>query len=164
MPPLPHFHGVATAVANAASAAEIFTALDEGLGAAIGHILFTALLYHGEAEGTERFYSSNPDAYPVGGRKPPNPSFWTQHLFVERKPYIGYNADDIRKVFFDHELIISLGCEAMLNLPVSHEGRLLGTLNLSNEAGWFDENDIPTGLIFAALAVPAFLKIGDAEA
>ena len=153
--PLPHLHAVATAETDR------FAVLAEGLGATIGHRLFTALRYHCGSGETERFYSSNPDAYPVGGRKPPNPTFWTQHLFVERKPYIGYDADDIRAVFFDHELIASLGCESILNLPVCHKGLVIGTLNLLHGAGWYDEGDIALGQVFAALALPAFLSLDD---
>ena len=159
--PLPHFQAVAAATAQAGSADDILAALDPTLDAVFGHRLFTALLYHGPEGGTERYYSSNPDAYPVGGRKPPNPSPWSRQLFDEAKPYIGYDADDIREVFFDHELIVSLGCESIINIPVAHKGRVLGTLNVLNEAGWFGEADIPAAQVFAGLAVPAFLELAD---
>ena len=90
--------------------------------AVFGHKLYTALLYHGPEGGTERYYTNNPGAYPVGGRKPPNDLPWTRRLLVEGIPYIGYDAGDIRDVFFDHALIISLGCESILNIPVAHKG------------------------------------------
>lgn len=159
---VPHLHAVAQAVADARSAGDTLAALDPALDAVFGHILFTALLYHGPEAGTERYYSSNPEAYPVGGRKPPNPSPWSRQLFEARRPYIGYDADDIRAVFFDHELIVSLGCESIINIPVAHKGRTLGTLNILNEAGWYGEEDIPAALVFAGLAVPAFLELADA--
>jgi hypothetical protein len=41
---------------------------------------------------TERFHTSNPGSYPVGGLKSPKPSFWTKRPFVEGKPYIGLSA------------------------------------------------------------------------
>ena len=37
---------------------------------------------------------------------------------------------DIAAVFPDHELIKSLGCEAVLNLPVVLQGNLVATINL----------------------------------
>ncbi|NKB57908.1 MAG: GAF domain-containing protein [Alphaproteobacteria bacterium] len=157
--PLPHFHAVATASAEASSADGFLAALDPALDAVFGHTLFTALLYDAESGYTERYYTSNPDAYPVGGRKPPNLTAWTQNLLVERRPYIGRNADDIREIFFDHELILSLGCESILNIPVVHKGETLGTLNILNEAGWYDESDIPAAMVFAGLAVPAYLEL-----
>ena len=129
------------------------------LAAVFGHRLFTILQFHADIGESERRYSSNATAYPVGGRKPLNPTFWSKQVLVEHRPWIGYDAADIRAVFFDHALIASLGCDAMLNLPVVHDGRALGTINISNAAGWYDESDIPLGLLFAALAVPAYLTL-----
>ena len=37
--------------------------------------------------------------------------------------------EDIAKVFPDHELIKSLGCESVINLPVYIGGEMLGTVN-----------------------------------
>jgi hypothetical protein len=86
-------------------------------------------------------------------------SAWTERLFVERRPYIGRSVEDIRAVFFDHELILSLGCASVLNVPVVWDGRTLGTINLLHEAGWYDEGDVPVAQIFAALAAPALLEL-----
>jgi GAF domain-containing protein len=129
------------------------------MGATIGHKLFTCLLHHPAARESERRYTNQPAAYPVGGRKPVPDSAWARRLFVEREPYIGYTADDIREVFFDHALIASLGCASVLNVPVVQDGRTLGVLNLLHEARWYDEADAPLAQVFAALAAPAFLKL-----
>jgi len=157
--PLPHLQSVAAAIAATGQPCASFTALDRAMQAVFGHRLFTVLHFHPESGESERRYSSNTTAYPVGGRKPLNPTFWSQQVLVEQRPWIGYDAADIRAVFFDHALIASLGCDAMLNLPVVHDGRVLGTINLSNGAGWYDESNIPLGLVFAALAVPAYLPL-----
>jgi hypothetical protein len=158
--PLLHLQSVAAASAAAGQPAAAFAALDRALSAVFGHRLFTILQFHADVGESERRYSSNTTAYPVGGRKPLNPTFWSKQVLVEHRPWIGYDAADIRAVFFDHALIASLGCDAMLNLPVVHDGRALGTINISNAAGWYDESDVPLGLIFAALAVPAYLSLG----
>jgi len=134
-------------------------ALDLGMAAVIGHKLFTVLLNHPRAQESERRYTNQPAAYPVGGRKPVSPTPWTERLFVARQPYIGKTAEDIRSVFFDHELILSLGCASVLNVPVVWDGRTLGTINLLHEAGWYDEVDVPVGQLFAALAIPALLDL-----
>ena len=76
-----------------------------------------------------------------------------------RKPYIGYTADDIRAVFFDHELIASLGCDSVLNVPVVWNYRMLGTINLLHEANWYSEADLPVSAIFAGLAVAPYLAV-----
>ena len=157
--PLPHLLAVARAMRSPASPEAALTALDAAMGATIGHKLFTCLLHHPAARESERRYTNQPAAYPVGGRKPVPDSAWARRLFVEREPYIGYTADDIREVFFDHALIASLGCASVLNVPVVHDGRTLGVLNLLHEARWYDEADAPLAQVFAALAAPAFLKL-----
>ena len=156
--PLPHLLAVARAMRSPASPEAALTALDAAMGATIGHKLFTCLLHHPAARESERRYTNQPAAYPVGGRKPVPDSAWARRLFVEREPYIGYTADDIREVFFDHVLIASLGCASVLNVPVVQDGRTLGVLNLLHEARWYDEADAPLAQVFAALAAPAFLK------
>ena len=152
---LPHLAAVAAAIRAPGQPEAAFRALDAAA-ATLGHKLFTCLLHHPAVRESERRYTSQPEAYPVGGRKAVPPTPWARRLFEERQPYIGYTADDIRSVFFDHALIASLGCASVLNLPVVHDGRTLGVLNLLHEARWYGEDDVPLGQVFAALAVPAF--------
>ena len=134
-------------------------ALERATAATIGHRLFTVLLYRAESGESERVYTNHPVAYPVGGRKAVRETPWTAQVFGERRPYLGRGPDDIRAVFLDHALIFSLGCESVLNLPVIFDGRVLGTVNLLHEAGWYTERDFPLGLCFATLAVPAYLAM-----
>lgn len=155
--PLPHLSGLARALQDAEQPAATFRALDQALAATIGHRLFTVLRYHEDSGDSERLYTTDAAAYPVAGRKALNPTFWSQHVLVERRPYLGRTSADIRAVFFDHELIASLGCGSVLNLPVVWSGRVLGTLNLLHQERWYDEDDVPLGLTFAGLAVPAYL-------
>ena len=156
---LPHLVAVAAALRAPGQPDATFRALDAATGASLGHKLFTCLLHHPTAGESERRYTNQPGAYPVGGRKPVQPTPWTRRLFGEQRPYIGYTADDIREVFFDHALIASLGCASVLNLPVVHDGRTLGVINLLHEARWYGDDDVPLGQVFAALAVPAFLLL-----
>jgi hypothetical protein len=155
--PWPHLVLVAEALAQAGQPRGLFAALDRAMGATLGHRLFTILRYHPDAQESERLYTSQGTAYPVGGRKTVRPTPSTVRVFGERRPYIGRTAADIRASFGEAELILSLGCESVLNLPVVFDGRVLGTVNLLHEAGWYDERDLPLGLTFAALAVPGYL-------
>jgi len=146
---------VAAALAQPGQPAPTFAALETAMGAVIGHTLFTILRYHADRRESERVWTSQPAAYPVAGRKALTPTAWARQVFEERRPYIGRTAADIRAVFPDHELIASLGCASVLNLPVVWDGRVLGTINLLHEAEWYDEDDATLGLVFAALAAPA---------
>jgi len=140
-----HLAAVAAAMAEDGQPTATFAALETALDAVLGA--------SGESE---RVWTTQPAAYPVAGRKPLNPTFWSRHVLEQRRPYVGRSADDIRAVFFDHELIASLGCASVLNVPVVWDARVLGTINLLHEAEWYDDGDATLGLAFAALAVPTF--------
>lgn len=157
--PLPHIIDLAAAVRAPGQPEATFRAMDAAMQAVIGHSYVTVLLYHADLQETERFYSSNPEAYPVAGRKDVRPTSWTETLLINQECYIGYDADDIKANFFDHELIHSLGCDAILNVPVVYDGVTLGTINLVHEAGWYDEGDIEIAKTLASITAPAYLQI-----
>jgi hypothetical protein len=136
-----------------------FRALDQALAEAPGHILFTILVQHPALRQSERYYTNKPKEYPVGGRKPLTDSPWMQRVIGGGEPYIGRTAEDIRDVFFDHALILSLGCESVLNLPVRWRGKTVATLNLLAEAGHYTEAHIPLVRVLGAIALPALLTI-----
>jgi hypothetical protein len=154
---LPHLRAVLDAATQAHQPAPVFAALDQAMQAVIGHRLFTVMRLHAQSGEAERRYTNQPTAYPVGGRKPLTPTPWSEQLLHQHQPYIGRNADDIRAVFFDHELIFSLGCESILNIPVVFDGTVLGTVNLLHQAYWYDPSDIEPGLLLACAAIPAYL-------
>ncbi len=134
-------------------------ALDAALAQSPGHILFTVLISHPGLLQNERFYSNKPAEYPVGGSKPITDSPWMRRVIREGLPYIGRTREDIRDVFFDYELIWSLGCESVLNYPVRWRGQTVGTLNLLHRAGYYDEAQVPEVAVLAHLALPALLLI-----
>jgi hypothetical protein len=160
--PRPHLAAVAAVATLPGQPAAVFGALDAALGAVLGHRLFTLMRFHAVSGDSERVYTTHPAAYPVGGCKPLNPTAWTEQVLRRQQPYLGRTAADVRAVFFDHALIASLGCGSVLNLPVVWDGRSLGTINLLHEEGWYEEGDTGSGLLFAALAVPAFLTLENA--
>ncbi len=153
------FAAIVAAHADTDQPAATFRALDQALAAAPGHILFTILVHHPALRQSERFYTNMPAEYPVGGRKPVTDSAWMQTIIGRGEPYIGRTRDDIREVFYDYELIWSLGCESVLNMPVRWRGQTMGTLNLLHRAGFYDESHIQAVRLAAHLALPALLMI-----
>ena len=157
--PLPHLKSIAVAVRAPDQPKVTFQALDAAMKAVIGHKLLTVLIYHEALQETERFYSNNLDAYPIAGRKQVRPTSWTEQLLICQNCYIGYNADDIREFFLDYELIHSLGCDAILNVPVVWNGVTHGTCNLMHEEGWYDKGDTEMAMTIASIAAPAYLRV-----
>ncbi len=134
--------------------------LDRALEQAVGHKLFTVLVLNEEVGQNQRYYSNQPKAYPVGGSKPiDRSSALYKDVILAGKPRICYDYEDIKRAFFDHELIRSLGCESAVNYPVRWNGKTIGTLNLLHRAGWYNETNVAAIGPFAALSVPALLDI-----
>ena len=107
-----------------------------------------------------RHYSSAPLAYPPGGAKPIVPGGEFHARVIEAgEPRFCADADAIRAAFPDHELILSLGCESAVNVPVRWNGRTLGSLNLLHEAGWYGEDMLPVLRVYGAMAVPLLQQI-----
>jgi len=134
-----------------------FQAIDQALAAAIGHRLFTILAYHPQARESQRVYTSQPAAYPVGGRKPVTDSPWMQQVIHQGQPYIGYQRQDIIDSFYDHELIFSLGCASVLNIPVRWRGQTWATVNLLHQENWYQPSHIPLSRSVAQMLLPALL-------
>ena len=135
-------------------------ALDAALAATVGHRLFTVLVLD-EARGVNRrFYSSQAEAYPVGGEKPIRRESELYRLVVRQgAPRLCRDRQDVKRAFPDHDLILSLGCESAVNVPVRWDGRTLGALNLLHEAGHYGEAQLPALSVFAAFAVAPILRI-----
>jgi len=136
-----------------------FRAIDAALAHDPAHILFTVLVHHPALKQSERFYTNKPDAYPIGGRKPVTDTPWMQRVIGEGQPYIGRTRHDIEQHFFDHALIVSLGCESILNMPVRWRGQTMGTLNLCHRAEFYHDGHLPRVRLIAHLALPALLAI-----
>ena len=133
--------------------------LDAALAERPGHKLFTVLVPHPRQRQSERFYSNMPDAYPVGGRKPVTDSAWMQQVIGRGEPYLGATRDSIRDVFFDHELIWSLGCESVLNVPIRWRGETIAVVNLLHREGHYSDAHVSPVRVLAQLALPALLLI-----
>jgi hypothetical protein len=134
--------------------------LDRALEQTVGHKLFTVLVLNEEVGQNQRYYSNQPKAYPVGGSKPiDRSSAFYRDIVLAGKPRVCYDYEDMKRAFFDHELIRSLGCESAVNYPVRWNGKTIGSLNLLHRAGWYNERNVAAISPFAALSVPALLDI-----
>ncbi|MCW8167061.1 GAF domain-containing protein [Verminephrobacter aporrectodeae subsp. tuberculatae] len=156
-PMLRQLADVARAHDDACQPRASFEAIDRAAAALIGHRLFTILVHHRAEQASQRIYSNMPEAYPVKGRKPITDTPWMRRVMVQGLPYIGRNADDIREVFFDHALILSLGCQSVLNMPLRWQGQTLGTLNLLHQQDWYAPHHVEMASVLAQLAIVAIL-------
>ncbi len=137
------------AIAQSPDADTAFRIAEETASKLLGHRLFTVMAFHEDAMEVERCYSSNPDKYPTGGRKQKRDTLWGHHVLEQGKYFIGFNADDIRNNFDDHGVIQALGLESVLNMPISNGGKTIGTMNLLDKAGYYNEDQISIARLIA---------------
>ena len=145
---------LATKQADALDVIAVYDAAAKASDALVGHQLFTIMVFHAETMEVERVYSNRPKDYPVGGRKHKRDTEWGRRVLECGEPYIGYSADDIRRHFNDHALILGLGLTAILNMPVRIAGKTIGTMNLLDGIAHYREADLGSAGLIAGLIAP----------
>lgn len=145
---------------DAKDAETIWRGLQDLADAVVGARLFTVMQLDWAREESVRAYTNHPQEYPVSGAKPINRTHWFETIHVERKPFVANTIKDIANVFPDHELIWSLGCGSVVNLPVFVGGQMLGTVNLLDAEHYYTPERVAA--IVAQLSIPskaAFLAV-----
>ena len=105
--------------------------VEEKVRAEVGARLFTVLAWVPQRHAMRRVHSSHPEQYPVGGEKGVEiQGGWLEQCIVRQEPFFGPDRAAVRGVFADHELIDSLGCGAVINVPVVDDGETLGDSDL----------------------------------
>ena len=131
-----------------------FSALEATARERVGMRLFTVLAWDEDRAALRRIHTSHPVEYPAGGEKVfPREAPWIRRVVVQQQPYLGRDRAAVAAVFDDHELIASLGCGAVVNVPVVDGGRTLGVLNLLDAAGAYSDASVTAALPLAGLAV-----------
>lgn len=121
--------------------------------------LLTINIFHSQDMELERLYSSNPEAYPPGGRKQKRGTAWGQHVLIEQKIFVGEGNEDIQQSFDDHETIKRLGLQSVINIPISSETECLGTLNILMTLPQVKPDHIKIAQHLGALLLPGLITI-----
>ncbi|AQZ65342.1 unnamed protein product [[Actinomadura] parvosata subsp. kistnae] len=137
--------------------------LEERVRREVGVRLFTVLAWIPERRALRRVHSSHPEQYPVGGEKTVEVAAgWLATCIEGRRPYFGKDRAAVREIFADHELIESLGCSSIINVPVlGDDGDVLGVLNILDAEGTYDDASLAAAQAIAQDAAP-YLKAGAA--
>lgn len=111
-----------------------FAAVSEQLRQRVGHRLLTVSRVLPHESSVERIYSSQPEAYPIHGRKPRDTTEWTA-LMERGECFVANHPDHFGPHFPDLPAIVEHGLGAVINIPILDGRRMLGTLNLLDKAG-----------------------------
>jgi len=108
----------------------------------VGARLFTLMDLDEETGEGRRIYSNMPDVYPLFGRKPLPIGEWTETVITGRQVFVANTIGGIARVFPDHELISSLGCGSVMNIPVIAGDTVLGTMNCLDVPGAYGPDKV----------------------
>lgn len=138
----------------ATSPSALFEAIHQAARSRLNAGLVTIMRHHAAEREVERLYSSNTQAYPVGGRKQKRDTGWSRKVLAEHQVLLSSGDAGIRESFDDHAIIFGLGLNSCVNVPLVSEGECVGTLNvLRPQAEWSeDQIAVARALGLAALA------------
>lgn len=109
---------------------DVFVALHHLTDALVGAKLFTIMRVDMDVMLASRTYTSDFDNYPTSGTKPVEMNSWFDIVHGKRQSFVANTLSEIVTVFPDHELIGSLGCGSVINLPVILGDKLVATVNM----------------------------------
>ena len=135
----------------------VWSAFERSLSEVFGQRLFTVLAFDAPSSRLCRLHSNRLDINPIGGVKRVTQSVWAGKVLRRGEMFIGSTREDIQSVFSEYEVLWSIGCESVLNIPVRKDGVTLGTMNLLGEAHLYDHADLNIAHVFAQLAVAPLL-------
>lgn len=136
---------------------KVYQAVEKLAKQTAGYRLFTILKYVAGGKEVERVHTSNPKAYPIGGRKPVTPNSVNHRMTQRGEVFVAPDKAAVKRTYFDYELIFSLGITAILNAPITANGKRLGTLALSGLEGMYDKKTVERSKVLAGLLAPAMM-------
>jgi len=143
----------------AKSAGALFAAITDVARRRVDAGLVTAMRHDEAATTVERIYSSNEQAYPVGGRKLKRDTGWSRKVLAEHQVLLSAGDEGIRESFDDHAIIFGLGLHSCVNVPLVSNGKCIGTLNVLRAHAEWSEDEIALVRALGIAAVAGVLMM-----
>ena len=123
----------------------------------IGFKLLTFMIFDKNQKSAKRIFSSNEKKYPVGKYKKLPDNYWAIMTVKKRRSFVGNNKKVIEKYFYDHKVITSLGCEAILNQVVTYNKKTIGCINILHKKNYFTKTHEKKMTVISKFIVALFL-------
>lgn len=137
--------------------AAVFEAAGRAFSKLVGFGLYTVTWIVPGGKEVERLHSTNTAVYPVGGRKPVTQDDYDTLVNQGKQPFLARTPAEFAS-FPDQAVIVGLGLGAVMNLPVIYAGAVLGTVNLLDREGAYEENHLAPAMVLAQQILPAMLR------
>lgn len=121
----------------------------------VGPCLLTISRFDRERSTLQRLWSSDPEAYPVGGSKFKADTPWTRTVLQRGEVFVGEGDAALAEAFDDIDRIRGLGLRSALNVPLIRQRRCVGTFNVLRAVErWLDDEIVDIRLL-AELTSPS---------
>ncbi len=111
----------------------------------------------------QRLWTSDPGAYPVGGRKRKTLTPWTRQLLRRAEVFIGEGDAALAAVFEEQKSIAELGLHSVVNVPLLQDGRCVATFNVLGSRPEWQADEVAAIRLLALLATPWVLRARAAQ-
>jgi hypothetical protein len=118
--------------------------------------LLTVLAPHAAGDRLVRLFTSNAGQFPLGDADPVEDNRWFRQLFVERRPVIANDGEEIRAWLPAFNLPMGYG--SLANIPVFVLGEAVGVVNLMASSGHFSTDRVAAVLAQTPLAALAIFS------
>ncbi len=160
---------VCDALGAAATCEDALAAIHIALVTVVGHNLLTVNLDATQPDDPpdevqlQRLWTSDPVAYPVGGRKRKTLTPWTRQLLKRAEVFIGEGDAALALVFEEQRSIAELGLHAVVNVPLLQGGRCVATFNVLGSRPEWRAHEVAAIRLLALLATPWVLQARAAQ-
>ena len=154
----------------AATCDDALKAIHMALVSVVGHNLLTVNLDATQPDDPpdevqlQRLWTSDPGAYPVGGRKRKTLTPWTRQLLQRAEVFIGEGDAALAVVFDEHKSIAELGMHAVVNVPLLQGERCVATFNVLGTRHEWRAHEVAVIRQLAQRATPWVLRARAAQA
>ena len=83
---------------------------------------------------------------------------WNKTVIKNKKHFLGKSKKDIKKLFFDYEVIFSLGCGSIINFLVKFNDIPIGTINVLDKEYKYNHRDVKKLDTISSFLIPFFLN------
>ena len=132
--------------------------IDKIVHSLIGHKLITFTVIDQKLKFCERVYSNNNKIYPILGQKKMPKNIWSTKVLKNKQHFICKSKKEIKKIFFDYEIIFSLGCGSIINLLILFQGKPIGTVKILNKENYYSDKDLKKIDFLTVFLIPFFIK------
>lgn len=152
-------HAFEKAFSEAETTEQAYDALCALTKSTVGAKLFTVMTADMDAMLARRVYTDDAENYPTTNTKPIEMNRWFDQVHGRHETFVSNTLADIDTVFPDAELIGKLGCGSVINLPVILGGKMVATINILHEEGYYTPERVEMAheiLRLPAMAVLAY--------